>query len=82
MQSKLSLSIPVQEGGGVTLREIAQTPTVYPPPGQNPYNVATPETPVHESVFRASKILEKVKELLEQGTPVNVVLELIREMES
>ena len=36
---------------------------------------------VHESIFRSFHILEKVKILLERGTPTKVVLELIDEME-
>ena len=36
---------------------------------------------IHESVFRSYKILEKVKELMDLGTPVIVVRELIEEME-
>lgn len=37
---------------------------------------------VHESCFRSFQILGKVKELLGQGTPGSVVLELIELMES
>lgn len=36
---------------------------------------------VHESVLRAYQILEKVKELLDAGTPTEVVMELIETME-
>ena len=40
-----------------------------------------PALPAHESLCRAFHIVEKVKELLDQGTPGAVVLELIEEME-
>lgn len=40
-----------------------------------------PTLPAHESLCRAFHIVEKVKELLDQGTPGAVVLELIEEME-
>lgn len=36
----------------------------------------------HESVTRAYHILEKVKDYLKRGVPVDVLLELIEEMES
>ena len=40
-------------------------------------------TPVIEqSFFRSFYILAKVRDLLEQGTPVSVVLELIDDMEN
>lgn len=38
-------------------------------------------TGVHESVLRAFQILDKVKHLLHRGTPADVILELIDEME-
>ena len=37
---------------------------------------------VHESIFRSYHILEKTKELLAQGVPAPVVLDLIAYMES
>ncbi len=37
--------------------------------------------PYHESSFRAYHIVQKVQDLLRRGTPPDVVLELIREME-
>jgi hypothetical protein len=36
---------------------------------------------IHESCFRSYQILEKVKELIEHGTPSAVIKELIEEME-
>lgn len=35
----------------------------------------------HESIFRSYQILEKVKELLRLGTPGEVVLEIINDIE-
>lgn len=35
----------------------------------------------HESIFRSYQILEKVKELLRLGTPGEVVLEIIKDIE-
>lgn len=40
-----------------------------------------PDPKIHESVFRSYQILEKVKELMDLGTPSAVVRELIDEME-
>lgn len=37
---------------------------------------------VHESILRSYHILGKVKDLLIRGTPADVVLELMAEMES
>lgn len=36
---------------------------------------------VHESIFRSYHILEKAKWMLQEGTPPQVVLDLIEEME-
>jgi hypothetical protein len=36
---------------------------------------------VHESTLRAYQILEKAKDFMRRGTPSDVVLELIAEME-
>jgi len=37
---------------------------------------------IHESTLRSYQILQKVKDLLNRGTPTDVILELIWEMES
>lgn len=37
---------------------------------------------VHESVLRSYQTLEKAKELLKKGTPCDVILEIIEEIES
>ena len=60
--------------------EIAQMPTTTRDMKVSTAKAGTGS--VHESVFRAFHILEKTKELLSKGTPPDVVLTLIGEMES
>ncbi|MFA5937501.1 MAG: hypothetical protein WC822_06525 [Candidatus Paceibacterota bacterium] len=44
--------------------------------------IAYGEKAFHESVFRSYNILEEVKELLHREVPGDIILELIKEMES
>jgi hypothetical protein len=43
--------------------------------------IPTTHSNVHESVYRSYHIVQKVKELLQVGTPATVILELIQTME-
>ncbi len=47
-----------------------------------PTFVGRPPDAVHESCLRAWSIVEKVKDVLRVGTPGEVVIELIEEMEN
>ena len=55
------------------IREIQEMPTCVLMP--NGYNAT------HESTLKAYQILQKVKYYLEEKVPVQIVLELIKEME-
>ena len=45
-------------------------------------NLPTLKDRMHESIFRAYHIVEKVKYLLQNNVPSNILLELIEEMEN
>jgi hypothetical protein len=55
------------------ISEIKECPTVL--------DLGSNDQRFHESIFRSYQILEKVKELLEKGTPGDVVLEIIQYIE-
>ena len=59
------------------ISEIAKYPTCIDRDGFSPGS-----TGAHESVLRSYHIVRKVKDLLQRGTPTDVVLELIEEMEN
>ena len=57
----------------MNIHEIAHLPTIY--------KSDLGDYVIHESVCRAHSIVQKVKELLKQGCPNDILLELIEIME-
>ncbi len=57
----------------MNIHEIAHLPTRY--------DRVSADIGVHESIFRAYRIVQKVKDLLGRGCPNDILLELIEVME-
>ena len=61
------------------LNEIRKQPTTT---GEMIRDVGERDPRIHESVFRSFHIVDKIKELLKKGTPPDVLIEIIEDLQN